>query len=123
MRTSDPGSSAGMKPAARRGAGLSISARRRAGFTLIELMVVVAIIAVGAAGVLFALRDDGGARLDREAQRLSALFESARAQSRSSGMPVVWHAMPGGFRFEGLPNAQLPDRWLDDTTVVQDGGR
>lgn len=96
---------------------------KASGFTLIELMVVVAIIAIGTVGVAFALRDDGGAQLEREAARLSALFESARAQSRSSGMPVVWHSQAGGFRFEGLPDGALPDKWLADTTFVQDGGR
>src|SRR4051812_10029333 len=96
--------------------------RLAAGFTLIELLVVVAIIAIGSAGVVFAMRDTAGAQLDRDAQRLSALFESARARSRSTGIPVVWHALPGGFRFEGLPPGTLPERWLSDSTIVQGGG-
>lgn len=50
------------------------------GFTLLELMVVVAIIAMATAAVTFALRDDSGTRLEREALRLSAMLESARAQ-------------------------------------------
>ncbi|TFZ03546.1 prepilin-type N-terminal cleavage/methylation domain-containing protein [Ramlibacter humi] len=108
MRTSVPGSDA---------------RRRSTGFTLIELLVVVAIVAVATVGVTFALRDNSGAQLEQEARRLSALFESARAQSRSTGMPVVWHSFPGGFRFEGVPAGALPDHWLRDTTVVQDGGR
>ena len=94
---------------------------RAAGFTLIELLVVVAIIAIATAGVSFALRDSAAAQLDREAQRLSALFESARAQSRTSGIPVVWHPVQGGFRFDGLPDGTLPDRWLSDATFVEGG--
>jgi general secretion pathway protein H len=108
MRTSAPGS----EPRA-----------FQAGFTLIELLVVVAIIAVATAGVTFALRDTASTQLDREAQRLSALFESARARSRSTGVPVVWHVVPEGFRFEGLPPGALPERWLTPGTVVQSGNR
>lgn len=114
MRTSAPGSKAGQHPA---------GVPRAAGFTLIELLVVVAIIAAATAGVSLAFRDNSGAQLEREARRLSALFESARAQSRSSGRPVVWHATPDGFRFEGLPEGTLPAQWLETGTVVQDGTR
>ena len=88
------------------------------GFTLLELLVVIAIIAVATAGVSFALRDPAATQLERDAQRLAALLESARAQSRSSGVAVVWRPADGGFRFEGLPAKALPDRWLADTTVV-----
>jgi general secretion pathway protein H len=88
---------------------------------LIELLVVVAIIAIASAGVSFALRDSAATQLDREAQRLSALFESARAQSRTSGVPVVWHSVQGGFRFDGLPAGTLPENWLSPETYVEGG--
>jgi general secretion pathway protein H len=114
MPTWAPGSSPGL---------LRRPAARHAGFTLIELLVVVAIIAFAAAGVAFALRDGAGAQLDREARRLAALFESARAQSRASGVPVVWHAVGGGFRFEGLPPGTLPEHWLHEGTSVHGGNR
>ena len=89
------------------------------GFTLLELLVVVAIIAIATAGVSFALRDSQATLLEREAQRLAALFESARAQSRSSGVPVRWYATHGGFHFDGVPPNALPERWLSDTTQVR----
>ena len=89
------------------------------GFTLLELMVVVAIIAIASAGVSFALRDAGATQLEREAQRLAALLESARAQSRTGGVPVLWHTTEGGFKFEGLPPQALPDRWLAPDTQVR----
>ena len=114
MRTSAPGNSSHC-------AKVRASRRQAAGFTLIELLVVVAIIAIASAGVSFALRDTAAAQLDREADRLSALFESARAQSRTSGVPVIWHPVQGGFRFEGLPPGTLPEQWLSDATYVQDG--
>jgi general secretion pathway protein H len=113
MPTSAPGSRAAAA------AHAACRRRRPAGFTLIELMVVVAIIAIASAGVAFAMRDAAGAPLDRDALRLSALLESARARSRLSGQPVRWVATETGFRFDGLPREALPERWLaDDTRAV-----
>jgi general secretion pathway protein H len=92
--------------------------RNTRGFTLLELLVVVAIIAVASAGVAFALRDNAGAPLEREAQRLAALLESARAKSRLSGQPVRWVATGDAFRFEGLPPESLPRAWMTASTRV-----
>ncbi|MGE0331464.1 MAG: prepilin-type N-terminal cleavage/methylation domain-containing protein [Ramlibacter sp.] len=91
---------------------------RLGGFTLLELLVVITIIAIASAGVAFAIRDNSGTLLEREAQRLAALFESARAQSRASGMPVRWHTTDGGFKFEGVPPKALPENWLGTDTRV-----
>jgi general secretion pathway protein H len=96
--------------------------RRRAGFTLLELLVVVAIIAMATAGVGLALRDSGQVTLDREADRLSALLESARAQSRTSGTVVLWRPTPQGpraFVFDGLPPGTLPSDWLAEGISAQ----
>lgn len=93
------------------------------GFTLLELLVVVAIIAIGTAGVSLALRDSAGAALERDAERLAALFESARAQSRVGGSPVYWRAHAGGFVFDGLPAAALPTEWLTPDTIVRGNAR
>ena len=95
-------------------------ASRAAGFTLIELLVVMAIIGIAIAGVTFAMRDTGQAVLDREAERLAALFEAARAQSRASGVPVRWHLTEqGGFIFEGTDEGALPTQWLSSGIQVQ----
>ena len=130
-----PTSAAGNKPASFADRPVRPLLRRQArGFTLIELMVVVTIIAIGSAGVVFALRDSAATQLEREGLRLAALLESARAQSRTSGQPVRWRAVEGGFRFElapplaagtpGSSNApsvlpQLPTRWLGNDIRVQ----
>ena len=74
-----------------------------AGFPLVELLLVVAIVAMAGAGVGFALRNLGQTVLEREAQRLIAMLESARARSRASGLPVSWRPIEHGFEFVGLP--------------------
>lgn len=80
---------------------------------------VVAIMALATAGVGLALRDSGQTQLEREAERLAALLEAGRAQSRASGVPVRWQAVPEGFRFDGLAVGQLPSQWLDPGTLVR----
>ena len=55
---------------------------RAAGFTLIGLLIVIAIIAVSSGLIVLSLRDGHEARLEEEGERLSALLEMARADSR-----------------------------------------
>ena len=104
---------------------------RHAGFTLIELMVVVVLIGIASAVASLALRDPASTRLEHEAARLVALLEAARTEARASGLAVYW--VPGtagsatsapragtagtaatpGFRFVGLPaSSDLPSNWL-----------
>ena len=92
---------------------------RAAGFTLLELLVVVAIIAIGTATVSLALRDASAGSLEREAQRLAALLEAGRAQSRATGRVVVWRATARGFEFIGVDAGSLPATWLGTDTAVR----
>jgi general secretion pathway protein H len=131
MPTSAAGNKSNLHPAATSHAlsQACVRAHSRAravlGFTLIELLVVIALIAIGTAAVSFTLRDTAETVLERDAERLAALFESARARSRASGMPVKWQpAAPTpasnatGFVFEGLPPNTLPSQWLSSQTQV-----
>ena len=130
MRTLAPGSK-GVAPTLRRFAGrcpprglICLGAARRQiafrqqrsvrarGFTLLELLVVVAIMALATAGVALSLRDSAETQLEREAQRLAALLESGRAQARMASVVVRWRTTPTGFAFEGLPGTTLPTQWL-----------
>jgi len=69
------------------------------GFTLLELLVVLAIIGLATAGVSLSLPD--AKPLERDAQRLAALLESARSHARASAAAVEWRATARGFEFTG----------------------
>lgn len=95
---------------------------RAQGFTLLELMVVIALLAIAVGMVSLSLRDGDSARLDEEATRLGALLEGARARARSMGRDVRWQASADtpGFRFTGLPaGVQMPTTWLDERTRAE----
>lgn len=96
--------------------------QRFSGFTLLELLVVVAFIAVGTVGVGLALRDSEQAALEAQAQALAALLESGRAQSRATGVPVRWKPVPSGFEWVGLDNSgpdALPTTWRTEGIQAQ----
>ena len=108
-----PTSAAGSKPFTR----CALSLAR--GFTLIELMVVVALIAVATAGASLALRDSAETALERDAQRLAAVLESVRAQARAADAQAFWQPSEGGFVVQGLPQAQPLQAWLSEHTRAQ----
>ena len=99
MRTSDPGTR-------------NIAPTLHRGFTLLELLIVVAIMALATAAVSLAMRDSTDTQLEREAQRLAALLESGRAQARMASTAIRWHTTPDGFVFEGVAPGTLPTHWL-----------
>lgn len=92
---------------------------RQAGFTLVELLVVLLIVALASGGVTLALRDSQAQQLEREAQRLVAWLEAGRAQARASASAIHWRSRADGFEFVGAglrPNQRYtllrPQTWL-----------
>lgn len=88
------------------------------GFTLLELLIVISIMAMVTTGISLAMKDSSTTQLEREAQRLVALLESARSQSRSSGIPVRWHVADTAFKFDGIAPNSLPTQWLGNSVLV-----
>ncbi len=110
----------GRRQRGRRSHGHRLTPARCAGFTLIELMIVVVLIAVASSIASLALRDPASTTLEREGARLGALLEGARSEARSSGLAAYWEPRTEnpevpGFRFRGLPpSSDLPSGWLED---------
>ena len=101
--------------------------QRQHGLTLLELLVVLAIIGFVVAGVSLSLRDSAHSALQRDAERLAVLLETGRAQARANGLPVVWRTQDQApnalqsFVFEGLPPPGLPQNWLAPSTRATPG--
>jgi general secretion pathway protein H len=91
------------------------------GFTLLELLVVIAIIAIATAGVSLALRDSATTALEREAQRLAAVLEAGRSQSRTTGLTVRWQPAAGGFVMasSNTANGDAAQAWLTTGVTAQ----
>ena len=92
---------------------------KAAGFTLLELLVVLAIIAMASGAVVLSLRDSPQTRLQAEAERLIAVLEATRADARASNTAMRWHADDTGFQVHTLPAGGLPVQtmtWLHKGT-------
>ena len=101
------------------------------GFTLIELMIVLAIMGLVAAGVLMAMPDPRG-RLSNEAERFAARTVAARDLAILEGRPVAVRVTAQGYAFDrrqGGAWTPIPDRefrsqpWSSGTAaLVGQGG-
>lgn len=103
---------------------------RRSGFTLLELLIVVTVIALATGLSVLALRDPAANRLEQEAARLVAVLEAARMDSRASGQVLTFRPVNGGmatggksrvdFVFEpGATRDDWPQRWLHAQTQAE----
>ena len=75
-------------------------AGRQAGFTLLEMLVVLVIAGILVSVASLALTRNPRTDLNEEAQRLARLFESAGDEAQVRARPIAWQPYEGGFRFD-----------------------
>ncbi|KWO28787.1 GspH/FimT family pseudopilin [Burkholderia stagnalis] len=76
-----------------------IAERRAAGFTLLEMLVVLMIVGLLVAVVTLAPSRNRRTDLAEEAQRLASLLESAGDEAQVRSTPIAWQPIGGGYRF------------------------
>ena len=131
MQTSDRGSSVGRRAALRkqgRPASCRLSPRQAAGFTLIEMLVVLLIAGLLIAVVALAPSRNRRTDLAEDAQRLAAMLESADDQAEVRSASIAWEPVNGGYRFDQrgedgkwrpiTDDVLAPHRWGAEVTNV-----
>jgi len=73
---------------------------RAAGFTLLEMLVVLLIAGILISVASLTLTRNPRTDLNEEAQRLALLFESAGDEAQVRARPIAWQPTDGGFQFE-----------------------
>nr|WP_025598129.1 GspH/FimT family pseudopilin [Burkholderia sp. WSM2230] len=76
------------------------SRRLQAGFTLLEMMVVLVIAGLLVSLTALTMTRNPRTDLNEEAQRLALLFESAGDEAQVRARPIAWQPLDGGFRFD-----------------------
>lgn len=72
---------------------------RQSGFTLIEILVTLVIVAVLSATLIFVASPSAATQARTEGRRLAALLELALAEARAGGQSIAWSPVPGGYAF------------------------
>lgn len=73
---------------------------RMAGFSLLEMLVVLVIAGILVSLVGIAYRSDGRQQFSEQAERMAVLFDEASDQALLDGSPLRWQASSQGYRFE-----------------------
>jgi general secretion pathway protein H len=87
--------------------GLRTASLRCAGFSLLELLVVLVILGIAAGVVSLSVAPREARLVAEESERLAALFRLAQDEARVRGRPVAWIADAQGYRF--LIGGREPD--------------
>ncbi|MFM0295534.1 GspH/FimT family pseudopilin [Paraburkholderia dipogonis] len=74
--------------------------QRAAGFTLLEMLVVLVIAGLLVSLTALTVTRNPRTDLNEEAQRLALLFESAGDEAQVRARPIAWQPVEGGFRFD-----------------------
>ncbi|AXE94053.1 type II secretion system protein GspH [Burkholderia sp. A27] len=74
--------------------------KRAAGFTLLEMMVVLVIAGLLVSLTALTMTRNPRTDLNEEAQRLALLFESAGDEAQVRARPIAWQPSESGFRFD-----------------------
>lgn len=73
---------------------------RAAGFTLLEMLVVLLIAGIMISLASLSISHNPRTDLNEEAQRVALLFESAGDEAQVRARPIAWQPVAGGFRFD-----------------------
>lgn len=92
-----------------------IGASHSSGFTLIEILVTMAIVAVLSVTLVFVAAPSDAASSRTEARRLAALLELAYSEARATGQTIGWSPMPGGYAFWRKADDGQWQRFPDDS--------
>jgi general secretion pathway protein H len=107
---------------------LSCNGRGTAGFTLLEMLVVLMIAGILMAAVALAPTRNHRSDLNEEAQRLATMLESADDEAQIRSVSIAWELIDGGYRFDEqtenggwrtiTDDVLAPHRWGTDVTGV-----